>query len=304
MRGCGHRRNIHRKRAARPRRRSAFRRTGCRSTSPSWAAPSAARPSRISSPRQRFSQREAGRPVRVQWTREDDIHHDYYNAVNTQLLTAGLDERGKAHRLAAADRVSAHLLHLCTDQPAQRRRLAAGRHPTARWRSPTCAPRPAGQTCTCASAGCARCTTSSTPSRSTRSSTRSPMRAGADPRECSSRILGPDRIVTLAELGVDKLSELRRLAAEATRSTPGVGRRVIEARDGNVALGPSGRADGRVLGLAAHRSFLTYVAVVVSVVPKDDGRSRSMRPGWRPMPASWSTASGHARRWKARSSSA
>src|SRR5438128_11384141 len=38
-----------------------------------------------------FLAREADQPVRVQWTREDDIHHDYYNAVNTQLLTAGLD---------------------------------------------------------------------------------------------------------------------------------------------------------------------------------------------------------------------
>src|SRR5438445_1691069 len=39
--------------------------------------------------------REAKAPVRVQWTREDDLRHDYYNAVNTQLLTAALDAEGK-----------------------------------------------------------------------------------------------------------------------------------------------------------------------------------------------------------------
>src|SRR5436853_245823 len=39
--------------------------------------------------------REAKAPVRVQWTREDDLRHDYYNAVNTQLLTAALDASGK-----------------------------------------------------------------------------------------------------------------------------------------------------------------------------------------------------------------
>src|SRR5205823_13975853 len=42
-----------------------------------------------------FLAREAGVPVRVQWTRHDDLRHDYYNTVNTQLLTAGLDRDGK-----------------------------------------------------------------------------------------------------------------------------------------------------------------------------------------------------------------
>ncbi|MBL9038501.1 MAG: xanthine dehydrogenase family protein molybdopterin-binding subunit, partial [Archangium sp.] len=38
--------------------------------------------------------KEAKAPVRVQWTREDDLRHDYYNSVNSQKLTAGLDEKG------------------------------------------------------------------------------------------------------------------------------------------------------------------------------------------------------------------
>jgi isoquinoline 1-oxidoreductase beta subunit len=39
--------------------------------------------------------REVKAPVRVQWTREDDIRHDYYNTVSYQRLSAGLDARGK-----------------------------------------------------------------------------------------------------------------------------------------------------------------------------------------------------------------
>src|SRR5262249_36638004 len=34
-------------------------------------------------------------PVRVQWTREDDVRHGYYNAVNAQRLRAALDPGGK-----------------------------------------------------------------------------------------------------------------------------------------------------------------------------------------------------------------
>ena len=37
-----------------------------------------------------------GRPVRVQWTREDDIHHDYFHAISVDRLEAGLDGDGKA----------------------------------------------------------------------------------------------------------------------------------------------------------------------------------------------------------------
>ena len=37
-----------------------------------------------------------GRPVRVQWTREDDIHHAYFHAVSVDRLQAGLDKDGKA----------------------------------------------------------------------------------------------------------------------------------------------------------------------------------------------------------------
>jgi isoquinoline 1-oxidoreductase beta subunit len=37
-----------------------------------------------------------GAPVKVTWTREDDIQHDYYHAICAQHLEAGLDASGKA----------------------------------------------------------------------------------------------------------------------------------------------------------------------------------------------------------------
>ena len=39
--------------------------------------------------------KEAGAPVRVQWTRPDDLQHDYYYSVSAQLLSAGIDASGK-----------------------------------------------------------------------------------------------------------------------------------------------------------------------------------------------------------------
>ena len=42
-----------------------------------------------------FLSRELGVPVRVQWTREDDIRHDYFHTTSAQRLEAGLDADGK-----------------------------------------------------------------------------------------------------------------------------------------------------------------------------------------------------------------
>jgi len=37
-----------------------------------------------------------GGPLKVTWTREDDIRHDYYHAICAQHLEAGLDQDGRA----------------------------------------------------------------------------------------------------------------------------------------------------------------------------------------------------------------
>jgi isoquinoline 1-oxidoreductase beta subunit len=42
-----------------------------------------------------LSKQMDGRPVKLQWTREDDLHHDYYHTVSVERLHAGLDKDGK-----------------------------------------------------------------------------------------------------------------------------------------------------------------------------------------------------------------
>ncbi|MDP2393284.1 MAG: xanthine dehydrogenase family protein molybdopterin-binding subunit [Methylococcaceae bacterium] len=36
-----------------------------------------------------------GKPVKVTWTREDDLHHSYFHTVSVERLEAGLDDQGK-----------------------------------------------------------------------------------------------------------------------------------------------------------------------------------------------------------------
>ncbi|WP_336492557.1 xanthine dehydrogenase family protein molybdopterin-binding subunit [Methylobacterium nigriterrae] len=40
------------------------------------------------------SQAVGGAPVKLTWTREDDIHHGYYHTISVEHLEAGLDEKG------------------------------------------------------------------------------------------------------------------------------------------------------------------------------------------------------------------
>ena len=56
------------------------------------------------------SKEMGGKPVKLTWTREDDLHNDYFHAVSAQHLEAGLDANGKViawlHRTAEPTIVS------------------------------------------------------------------------------------------------------------------------------------------------------------------------------------------------------
>ena len=56
--------------------------------------------------------KQLGKPVKVVWTREDDIHFDFYHSVAAMYMKAGVDQKGQAGRVAAAFRVSSHRFHV------------------------------------------------------------------------------------------------------------------------------------------------------------------------------------------------
>ena len=119
-----------------------------------------------------------GAPVRVQWTRTDDIRHGYFHTASAQRLEAGLDAGGKVaawlHRTAFPS-ISSTFAPGVPRTPAM---VSWARGcSTSPLPSPTCAPRTARPSRTPASGGCDRSATSTTLSLSPASSTRSRTRA-------------------------------------------------------------------------------------------------------------------------------
>jgi isoquinoline 1-oxidoreductase beta subunit len=215
--------------------------------------------------------REAGTPVRVQWTRDDDIQHGYYNAVNAQRIRAALDDRGKVigwhHRTAfppigttfgGPDRpglgdLQQGVLDLALDVPNIRAEgCSAKSHVRVGWfRSVYNIFHAFAVGSLIDEIAHAR---------------------GADPRDVLLEVIGPSRVLKLADLGVEKLANygepLEKHPVDAGRL-----RRVVE-RVTEAARWSGPKRDGRGFGLAAHRSFLSYTAVVLAVVPDERGKVR------------------------------
>ena len=220
--------------------------------------------------------RAAGVPVRVQWTREDDIRHGYYNTVSTQRLTAGLDEHGKVtawrHRTAfppikstfaaadgpGPDDLQQGVLDLALDVPHVR--------------AETCAAKAHVRT------GWYRSVYNIFHAFAVGSFIDELAHArGQDPREVLLEVIGPARTLSLAQLGIEKL---RNYGAPLEQHPVDAGRlrRVIE-RVTELARWSQRKQDGRALGLAAHRSFLAYAGCVLSVVP-DPQRKLRIDEAW------------------------
>jgi isoquinoline 1-oxidoreductase beta subunit len=216
-----------------------------------------------------FLAREAGVPIRVQWTREDDLGHDYYNAVNAQLLTAALDGRGGV--IAWRQRTAFPPISSTFGSAT---RPSAGDLQQGVTDLPLAIPNVRAEACEAQAhvrIGWLRSVYNIFHAFAAGSFVDEIAHArGVDARDVLLEIVGPPRIVTLAELGV---SELKNYGAslEAHPIDTARLRHVIE-RVTEMA-GWSNRG-GRALGLAAHRSFLTYVAVVVSMVRDAGGRPK------------------------------
>jgi len=213
--------------------------------------------------------KEAGKPVRLQWSRSDDLQHDYYNAVNTQLITAGLDETGKviAWRQRTAFTPIASTFAPITQPMAGDLQQGVTDRPFA-------IPSVRAEACKAevhVRVGWLRSVYNIFHAFGTNSFIDEIAHArGEDPKKVQLEILGADRIVSLAELGVP---DLKNYSAPLDKHPIDTARwrKVIE-KVTEMSKWDGRKQAGRSLGLAAHRSFLAYVAVVVSVVRDAKGK--------------------------------
>jgi isoquinoline 1-oxidoreductase beta subunit len=209
-----------------------------------------------------------GVPVRVQFTREDDVRHDYVNTVSTNRLTAGLDGNGRViawrHRTAfpsissvfggpakpGLDDLQQGVLDLALAVPNVTAEICdATAHTRIGW---------------------LRSVYNIFQAFSIGSFVDEVAYAkSADPRDVWLELIGPARQMSLSDLGIARLPNygqpLDKHPVDAGRL-----RNVIE-RVTSAARWSARRQDGRALGLAAHRSFLSYTAVVASVVKRPNG---------------------------------
>jgi isoquinoline 1-oxidoreductase subunit beta len=217
--------------------------------------------------------RKLGRPVKVVWTREDDIKFDYYNAVAAMYLKAALNDKGKPTAwlqrsvfppITSIFDVNAvygdppHLAQGWTDLPYDLPNIRiengpAPAHVRIGWLR---------SVANIYHAFAVQCFTDELAHRANR-----------DPVEYLLDLLGPSR--TLDFTGVDYPNygaDYKTYPWETGRL-----RKVIEvvAEKSNWAKKKSGKGHG--FGFAAHRSFLTYVATVVEVEISHDGEVRIPR---------------------------
>jgi isoquinoline 1-oxidoreductase beta subunit len=215
-----------------------------------------------------FLSRRLGGPIRVQFTREDDVRHDYVNAVSANRLTAGLDANGRVvawrHRTAfpsisstfggkatpGNDDLQQGVLDLALAVPNVTAEIGeAEAHTRIGW---------------------LRSVYNIFQGFAIGSFVDEIANAkGADPRDVWLEIIGPPRKMSLSDLGIERLPNygqpLDQHPVDAGRL-----RNVIE-RVTRAAGWDQRRQRGRALGLAAHRSFLSYTAVVASVVKRPNG---------------------------------
>ena len=204
--------------------------------------------------------KHAGKPVKIVWSREDDIHFDYFHSPAGMYLKAAVDEKGKPTRVVAAKRVSADRLAERSERGIWRRAARNGLD-----RYTVSDSEPAG--------------------RKRARAERIPDRMDAIGRQHLSRFRCPvvyGRVGRIREsrscrisAGIDRRpSRYRSRQGRLEAAVPwnpkfpfdtGRLRNVINLVAEQSGWAKNKPAPGRALGIAAHRSFLSYIAAVVEV---------------------------------------
>jgi isoquinoline 1-oxidoreductase subunit beta len=208
-----------------------------------------------------------GAPVKLTWTREDDLHHGYYHTVSVQRLEAGLDAEGRPlgilHRTVAptigsifvpdpqhqlpfelgmgVTNVPFHLSAYRAENPAAPAHVRIGWYRSV----------------------------SNIPHAFALSSFADELAhaAGRDPKDYLLELLGPDRQMSPVDLGdVWNYGEDPALyPVDSARL-----KRVIETAAEGIGWGRE-MSQGRGLGIAGHYSFVSYVAVAAEVEVNEAG---------------------------------
>jgi isoquinoline 1-oxidoreductase subunit beta len=209
----------------------------------------------------------ASAPVRVQWTREDDLRNGYLHAVSHQLLRAGLDASGKVtawhHRTAfppipstfdvsktspSEGELGQGVTDLALAIPHVRAEACeAPAHVRIGWLRSVCN----------IFHGFAVGSFLDEIAHQRR----------LDPRENLLELMGPARIATLAELGVEKVPNYG-LPLDLHPVDVGRMRHVVERVTELSRWSARGSSPERGYGLAVHRSFNCCVGVVAAVTGK------------------------------------
>jgi len=212
-----------------------------------------------------------GTPVRVQWTREDDIRFDYYHTASAEHLKAGLDAKGKPQAWlqrsvfpAIGSTFSSMAVQgsgmelglgfsdIPLDVPNIRCEVGKAKAPARiGWLRSVCHVFHAFAECSFTD--------------------ELAHKAGRDPYEFLRELIGEPRIVDLS--GVEKAFAYPNHGEPLEKFPVDTGR-LRRALDTVAKQAGWGRAlpKGRGLGIAVHRSFLSYVACCVEVEVERSGK--------------------------------
>jgi isoquinoline 1-oxidoreductase beta subunit len=217
-----------------------------------------------------LSKEMGGQPVKVVWTREDDIRHGYCHTVSAERLQAGFDAGGKAvawrHNSVAPSIMSIfgpdpkheavwEIGMGLVDVPFDIANLriengeAAARTRLGWFRSVSNIPHAFAVQSFVAELAAA---------------------AGKDPKDYLLELIGPPRIVDPAKSSPAHYYWNNGESTEVYQIDTGRLRRVVELASRQAQWGRKLPA-GHGLGIAAHRSFVTYVATVIEAAVDREG---------------------------------
>ncbi|TMH59787.1 MAG: xanthine dehydrogenase family protein molybdopterin-binding subunit [Betaproteobacteria bacterium] len=209
-----------------------------------------------------------GKPVKVVWTRDDDLHHDYLHTVSVEHLEAGLDAQGQPvawlHRSAAPT-----LMSTFDANAKQEAALELGMGvinvpfaiPNIRIENPDAVAH--------TRIGWFRSVSNIPHAFAVQSFVAElAAAAGRDPKDYLLEVIGPARVVSPTMLGDtwNHGENPERYPVDTGRL-----RRVVETAAREAGWGKT-LPKGHGLGIAAHYSFVSYIATVVEVAVDDKGQ--------------------------------